>query len=61
MTISVVITAYNAEDTIAKTLASVLKQALPPDEIIVSDDGSTDRTMQIAAAGSSSIQVGGST
>jgi glycosyltransferase involved in cell wall biosynthesis len=35
MTISVRIAAYNAEDTNAETLASVLSQTLLPDEIIV--------------------------
>jgi glycosyltransferase involved in cell wall biosynthesis len=57
MTISVIIGAYNAEDTIAETLASVLGQTLLPNEIIVVDDGSTDRTAQVAAAASNSIRV----
>lgn len=57
MTVSVIIGAYNAEDTIGETLASVLGQTLPPDEIIVVDDGSTDRTAQVAAAVSNSIRV----
>lgn len=57
MTISVIIGAYNAEDTIGETLASVLAQTLPPDEIIVIDDGSTDHTAKVATAASSSIQV----
>jgi glycosyltransferase involved in cell wall biosynthesis len=57
MTISVIIAAYNAEATLAETLASVLGQTLLPDEIIVVDDGSTDHTAQIAAAASNSIRV----
>jgi glycosyltransferase involved in cell wall biosynthesis len=57
MTISVVIAAYNAEDTLAESLASVLGQTLPPDEIIVIDDGSTDRTAQVAAAASNTIRI----
>jgi glycosyltransferase involved in cell wall biosynthesis len=57
MTISVIIGAYNAEDTIAETLASVLGQTLLADEIIVVDDGSTDRTAQVAAAASESIRI----
>ena len=57
MTISVIIAAYNAEATLAETLASVLGQTLLPDEIIVVDDGSTDHTAQVAAAASNSIRV----
>jgi Glycosyl transferase family 2 len=41
-TFSVVIPAYQAAETIADTLASVLAQTVAPHEVIVSDDGSTD-------------------
>jgi hypothetical protein len=41
-TISVVIPAYQAAATIGETVASVLAQTVPPLELIVSDDGSTD-------------------
>ncbi len=57
MTISVIIPAYNAERTLAETLASLLGQTHPPEEIIVVDDGSTDRTAEIAAASSSTVRV----
>jgi glycosyltransferase involved in cell wall biosynthesis len=57
VTISVLIAAYNARDTIAETLASVLNQTLLPDEIIVVDDGSTDHTGKVAAAASNVIRV----
>jgi glycosyltransferase involved in cell wall biosynthesis len=57
MTISVIIAAYNAEGTLAETLASVLGQTLPPDEIIVVDDGSTDHTAQVATTASDSIRI----
>jgi glycosyltransferase involved in cell wall biosynthesis len=46
--ISLYIPAYNAEHYIARCLNAVLTQSLRPDEIIVVDDGSTDRTAEIA-------------
>ncbi|MDR1048934.1 MAG: glycosyltransferase, partial [Synergistaceae bacterium] len=45
-TITVVIPAYNREKTILRSVKSVLSQTLPPDEIIVVDDGSSDRTVE---------------
>lgn len=48
--VSVIVPAYNAESTIAATLASVCGQTYPHIEIIVVDDGSTDSTaMQVEA------------
>lgn len=44
MTISVIIPAYNGAATIANAIESILGQTRPPDEIIVSDDCSTDST-----------------
>lgn len=44
--ISVVIPAYNGEKTIGKCLDSLLKQTKKPDEIIVVDDGSVDKTKE---------------
>ncbi len=48
--ISVIIPAYNAEKTISATVESVLKQTLPPYEVIVVNDGSKDRTQEIVEA-----------
>lgn len=47
--ISVVIAAYNAERTIRRALQSVRAQTFPPREVVVVDDGSSDRTAEIAA------------
>lgn len=47
MRISVIIPVYNGSRTIKATLDSVLQQTLPPDEILVMDDGSTDDTFSI--------------
>jgi glycosyltransferase involved in cell wall biosynthesis len=46
--VSVVIPAYNAEATLAATLASVLGQSRPASEVIVVDNRSTDQTARIA-------------
>jgi glycosyltransferase involved in cell wall biosynthesis len=43
-TFSVVIAAYQAEGTIAEAVESSLAQSMPPLEVIVCDDGSTDGT-----------------
>lgn len=46
--VSILIPAYNAEQWIAMTLRSALDQTWPRKEIIVVDDGSKDRTAEIA-------------
>jgi len=46
--VSILIPAFNAERWIAATLASALEQTWPNKEIIVVDDGSTDKTAVIA-------------
>lgn len=46
--VSILIPAYNAEETIANTIRSAVAQTWEPKEIIVVDDGSTDRTLKIA-------------
>ena len=46
--ISVYIPAYNAEEFLSRCIEGLLKQTLTPDEILVIDDGSRDRTVEIA-------------
>lgn len=46
--VSVVIPALNAESTISACLSSLRSQSLRPAEIILSDSGSSDRTVEIA-------------
>ncbi|KYC40591.1 glycosyl transferase family A [Scytonema hofmannii PCC 7110] len=49
-TISVIIPAYNAEHTILETIKSVQQQTFSDFEIIIINDGSTDRTLEILNA-----------
>jgi glycosyltransferase involved in cell wall biosynthesis len=46
-TASVVIPAFNAEATIGKALQSVFDQIVPVTEVVVVDDGSSDRTSDV--------------
>lgn len=46
-TISFIIPAYNVEPYITYTLNSIANQTIMPDEIIIIDDGSTDKTSTI--------------
>jgi glycosyltransferase involved in cell wall biosynthesis len=45
--VSVVIPTYNREELLGHTLETVLAQTLPPAEVIVVDDGSTDSTPKL--------------
>lgn len=47
--VSVVVCTYNGERFLAEQLQSILDQTRPPDDIIVSDDGSSDSTLDIVA------------
>lgn len=45
--ISVVVIAYNAQNTIARCIESILNQIFVDFELIIIDDGSVDRTLEI--------------
>lgn len=47
-TVSILIPAYNSENSIAETLRSALAQTWPSKEIIVVNDGSKDGTLKVA-------------
>jgi len=53
--VSILIPAYNAQQWIGYTLQSAVNQAWPRKEIIVVDDGSTDRTGDVARGFASQI------
>ena len=50
MKLSIIVPAYNAEETLADCLQSLVGQTVEEKEIIVIDDGSTDRTPEILAS-----------
>ena len=48
--VSVVIPAYNAESHLERAVASVLEQTLPPTQVVLVDDASTDGTLEVMRA-----------
>ena len=45
--VSVIIPVYNARETVARCLESVLSQTYPALEVLAVDDGSTDESLAI--------------
>lgn len=57
LSVSVVMPAFDAERWIGEALECVLGQSIPPDELIVVDDGSRDQTAARARAAGRMIRV----
>ncbi len=57
MKISIVMPAFNAQEFLDETLRSVFAQTRLPDEIVLVDNNSTDRTADIAASFGERVQV----
>ena len=55
--ISCVIPSYNRADLIGETLANILGQTRPPNEVIVVDDGSTDGSADVIAGFGKSVTL----
>jgi glycosyltransferase involved in cell wall biosynthesis len=54
-TISVIIPAHDAAETLGETLTSVRAQSRSADQVIVVDDGSSDDTVAVATAGGARV------
>ena len=57
MTLSIVIPTYNGARYVAKAIESALEQSRPADEIIISDDNSTDDTIEICKTYGEKIKI----
>ena len=55
--ISVIIPNYNRETLLGETIQNMLDQSLPPHEVIVVDDGSTDRSLEVVRSFGSRVKL----
>jgi glycosyltransferase involved in cell wall biosynthesis len=55
--LTIVIPVYNGENYLRETLESVLAQSYPAIEVIVVNDGSTDRTASVAASFGNRVRI----
>ena len=56
-TVSVIIPCLNAEATLAEAIGSALDQTVPPLEVLVVDDGSSDRSVAVAATFGPKVRI----
>jgi glycosyltransferase involved in cell wall biosynthesis len=56
-TLSTIVPARDAEPYLGEAIESILGQTRPPDQVIVVDDGSVDRTAEVAAGFSPGVKV----
>ena len=57
MTFSIVIPTYNGADFVEQALLSALNQSRPADEIVISDDNSSDDTLAICQKYTDRIKI----
>ncbi len=55
--ISVIIPCYNRASLVGETIENVIRQSLPPAEIIVVDDGSTDASVEVIRSFGSKVKL----
>jgi glycosyltransferase involved in cell wall biosynthesis len=49
MKLTLIITTYNWPESLLKVIESIRRQSIPPDEIVVADDGSNNKTKDLIA------------